>query len=98
MCGGIERSHISYLTSQIPNTMETTQSKTTIKGGEFLTKETPAQDVFIPEEYTEEQRMIADTCRDFIGQEVWPILDRIDAQEEGLMPSLLDKAAELGLL
>jgi alkylation response protein AidB-like acyl-CoA dehydrogenase len=78
--------------------METTKEKTTIKGGEFLIKETAAQDVFIPEEYTEEQRMIADTCRDFIAQEIWPILDRIDAQEEGLMPSLLDKAAELGLL
>lgn len=79
--------------------METTdKSKTTFKGGEFLIKETKAQDVFIPEEYNEEQLMIAQTCREFIAQEVWPILDRIDAQEEGLMPSLLDKAAELGLL
>ena len=79
--------------------METAdKQRTALKGGEFLIKETKAQDVFIPEEYTEEQLMIAQTCRDFIQQEVWPLIDRIDAQEEGLMPSLLDKAAELGLL
>jgi alkylation response protein AidB-like acyl-CoA dehydrogenase len=77
--------------------METTKN-TALKGGEFLIKETTAQDVFIPEEFNEEQQMIADTCRTFIEQEVTPILDRIDSQEEGLMPSLLDKAGELGLL
>ncbi|MDP2386021.1 MAG: acyl-CoA dehydrogenase family protein [Bacteroidota bacterium] len=69
-----------------------------IKGGEFLIKETNAQDVFIPEQWTEEQRMMKKTCDDFIEQEVTPILDRIDKQEEGLVPSLLDKAGKLGLL
>lgn len=71
---------------------------TPIKGGEFLIRETEAKDIFIPEEWNEEQRMIAQTCRDFLEQEVFPKLDRIDAMEEGLMPSLLDKAAELGML
>src|ERR1051325_2936434 len=69
-----------------------------LKGGEFLITETNAQDVFIPEQFNEEQKMIGDTCRDFIHKEVLPILDRIDAQEQGLMVSLLDKAAELCLL
>lgn len=69
-----------------------------IKGGEFLIRGTAAKDIFIPEEWTEEQQMIAQMCRDFVGQEINPILDRIDAMEEGLMPSLLDKAGELGLL
>ncbi|MCO6501368.1 MAG: acyl-CoA dehydrogenase family protein, partial [Vicingus serpentipes] len=73
-------------------------SKEAIKGGEFLIKETAPQDVFIPEEFNEEQQMIAQSCSDFLDQEVNPILDRIDALEEGLMPSLLDKAGELGLL
>jgi alkylation response protein AidB-like acyl-CoA dehydrogenase len=77
--------------------METTGKKS-IKGGEFLIKETEAQDIFIPEEWTEEQLMIADTCNDFLEQEVFPKLDQIDTLEEGLMPSLLDKAGELGLL
>jgi alkylation response protein AidB-like acyl-CoA dehydrogenase len=69
-----------------------------IKGGEFLIKETQAADIFIPEEWDEEQLMIAQTCRDFLEQEVHPNLNRIDNLEEGLMPSLLDKAAQLGLL
>jgi alkylation response protein AidB-like acyl-CoA dehydrogenase len=69
-----------------------------LKGGEFLIKETKAADIFIPEEYTEEQLMIAGTCSDFLEQEVYPNLDRIDAQEEGLMRWLLQKSGELGLL
>jgi alkylation response protein AidB-like acyl-CoA dehydrogenase len=77
--------------------METTDKKT-IKGGEFLIRETDYQDVFIPEEFDEEQNMIAQTCRDFLAAEVYPNLDRIDTQEEGLMPSLMDKAGELGIL
>lgn len=71
---------------------------TPIKGGEFLIRETEAKDIFIPEEWNEEQRMIAQTCRDFLEQEVFPKLEQIDHQEEGLMVSLLDKAAELGML
>jgi alkylation response protein AidB-like acyl-CoA dehydrogenase len=76
----------------------TTQQKQAIKGGEFLIKETLANEIFIPEEWNEEQLMIAQSCRDFLAAEVWPNLDRIDSQEEGLMESLLKKAAELGLL
>ena len=72
--------------------------KTTIKGGEFLITETTYQNVFIPEEFDEEQQMIAQTCRDFLATEIHPILDRIDSQEEGLMPALMDKAGELGIL
>ncbi|RZK41178.1 MAG: acyl-CoA dehydrogenase [Pedobacter sp.] len=71
---------------------------TTIKGGEFLIKETNFQDVFIPEEFDEEQQMIAQTCRDFLNTEINPILDQIDSQEEGLMQRLMDKAGELGML
>ncbi|CAG0972590.1 MAG: acyl-CoA dehydrogenase [Bacteroidetes bacterium] len=69
-----------------------------LKGGEFLIKKTLPEQVFIPEEFDEEQKMIAETCQSFLEQEVFPNLDRIDALEEGLMPSLLDKAGELGLL
>ncbi|MBC7383971.1 MAG: acyl-CoA dehydrogenase family protein [Bacteroidia bacterium] len=78
--------------------METINANKTLKGGEFLIKETLAESIFIPEEWNEEQRMIAQSCTDFLAAEVWPNLDRIDAQEEGLMQSLLSKAADLGLL
>lgn len=69
-----------------------------IKGGEFIIRETEAKDVFIPEEFDEEQLMIKKTCEDFLEAEVTPNLERIDQQEEGLMESLMDKAGELGLL
>src|SRR6476661_2618501 len=78
--------------------METTNQKQTIKGGEFIIRETAAEDIFIPEESDEEQLMIKKTCEDFLAAEVYPNLDRIDKMEEGLMPSLMDKAGELGLL
>jgi alkylation response protein AidB-like acyl-CoA dehydrogenase len=70
----------------------------TIKGGEFLIRETEAKDIFIPEEWNEEQQMIAQTCRDFLEQEIFPNLEKIDAMEEGLVASLLEKAGELGIL
>ena len=73
-------------------------TKNAIKGGEFIIKETEAADIFIPEEFDEEQLMIKKTCEDFLEAEVYPNLDRIDKLEEGLMPNLLDKAGELGLL
>src|SRR5690606_7216546 len=69
-----------------------------IKGGEFVIQETSYEDVFIPEEFDEEAQMIRQTCLDFLDTEVLNKLDRIDAQAEGLMQSLLDKAGELGLL
>jgi alkylation response protein AidB-like acyl-CoA dehydrogenase len=77
---------------------QTDTRKTALRGGEFLLRETLPEDVFIPEEWSEEERMIQQTCLDFLEQEVYPVLDRIDTQEEGLMPSLLDKAGQLGLL
>jgi alkylation response protein AidB-like acyl-CoA dehydrogenase len=69
-----------------------------ITGGDFLVKEVNAEHIFIPEEFNEEQKMITQTCDDFLESEVFPMLDRIDKQELGLMPKLLAKAGELGLL
>jgi len=75
-----------------------TKTKTAIKGGEFMIRETSPQEIFTPEEWTEEQQMIAQMCDDFIAQEVTPVLDRLDSMEEGLMASLLEKSGGLGLL
>ena len=71
---------------------------TPIKGGEFIIRDVQHQDIFTPEQWSEEQQMIAQTCDDFIAQEITPNLERIDKMEEGLMPSLLEKAGELGVL
>ncbi len=78
--------------------MEAVLDKVAIKGGEFLIRETNAQDIFIPEEFTEEQQMMGQATTDFIEKEIRPIAERIDSLEEGLLPSLMDKAGQLGLL
>ncbi len=69
-----------------------------IKGGEFIIRKSLPEEIYTPEDFTEEQRMIADMCTDFIDQEITPNIERIDKMEEGLMPSIMDKAGELGLL
>ncbi len=77
----------------------TVETKRAIKGGEFLIRDTEAHEVFIPEEFSEEQRMIQQQCKDFLTKEVWPRLDEIDSMKDPkLMPAILDKAGELGLL
>ena len=78
--------------------MSETLTTKPITGGEFLVRETSFNDIFIPEEFNEEQRMMKKTCEDFVTREIDSKLDAIDHQEEGLMQSILDKAGELGLL
>jgi alkylation response protein AidB-like acyl-CoA dehydrogenase len=78
--------------------METTIAMQTLKGGEWLIKPGNANDIFTPEDFTEEQIMIRDMCLQFLKTEVIPVMDRIDKAEPGLMPSLMDKAGEQGLL
>jgi alkylation response protein AidB-like acyl-CoA dehydrogenase len=78
--------------------METVQQTNSLKGGEWLIKESNAFETFIPEDFNEEQSMVMDMCQQFLDAEVLPIVDRIDKLEPGLMPSLLVKAGEQGLL
>ena len=79
--------------------MIATEPKASIKGGEFLIKETEASQVFIPEEFTEEQLMISASSREILEREIWPRLKEIDnANSPERISSLMDKAGELGLL
>ena len=79
--------------------MSTSTGKTqALKGAEWLIRESSPFDTFIPEDYNEEQRMVKDMCNAFLDAEVLPIIDRIDKLEPGLMPSLIAKAGEQGLL
>lgn len=73
-------------------------NKTTLKGGEWLISESSPFETFIADDFSEEQRMIRDMCDQFLDAEIYPILDRIDSMEEGLMKSLVQKAGEQGLL
>jgi alkylation response protein AidB-like acyl-CoA dehydrogenase len=72
--------------------------KVTLKGGEFLIKESNFQDLFIPEEFNEEQLMVKESVQSFIEQEIYPYVDRIENLEDGLIPSILEKFGDLGLL
>jgi alkylation response protein AidB-like acyl-CoA dehydrogenase len=74
------------------------ENRKVLKSGEFLVDEIGAKDIFIPEEFNEEQKMIAQTCKDFLEAEVYPNLDRLDSPDIQLMSSILKKAGELGLM
>lgn len=70
-----------------------------IQGGEFLIRETPAQDIFIPEQFNEEQKMMAQACQDFIDTEITPNIEEIDSMKNpDLVPAIFKKAGDLGLL
>ncbi len=68
------------------------------KGAEWLIRESEPAATYTPEDFNEEQRMVMEMCEGFLKTEVMNILDRIDNLEPGLMPSLLEKAGEQGLL
>jgi hypothetical protein len=78
--------------------MSTETKQNILKGGEWLIKESSPFETFIPEDFTEEQQMVKEMCASFLDSEILPILDRIDKLEPGLMPSLVAKAGEQGLL
>ena len=78
--------------------MEKALEKKNVQGGGFLFNHPHFSEIFIPEEFNDEQKMMAKATQDFIDKEVIPFFDRIDALEEGLMSSIMTKAGELGLL
>ena len=75
-----------------------TSAANVLKGGEWLIKESNAFETFTPEDFNEEQQMVKEMCLQFLSSEVLPVIDRIDKMEEGLMPALMVKAGEQGLL
>jgi alkylation response protein AidB-like acyl-CoA dehydrogenase len=77
--------------------METT-TKQVMKGAGWMIDAAAPSDTFTPEDFNEEQKMMFDMCHQFINTEVTPLLDRIDKLEPGLMPSLMKKTGELGLM
>jgi alkylation response protein AidB-like acyl-CoA dehydrogenase len=79
--------------------METkTDAKSILKGGEFVVREASWEEVFIPEQISEDQVMFRNTAKDYIKNEIDPVLEKLEAQEEGLLVKKLDVAGELGLL
>jgi alkylation response protein AidB-like acyl-CoA dehydrogenase len=67
-------------------------------GGEFLIADAAPGEVFTPEDFTNEHKMICDTVRDFVNMEIAPKIDRLEEKDHALTLSLLKKAGDLGLL
>lgn len=74
------------------------EATTTMSGGSFLIQPSSLDNIFTPEDFTEEHHMIIQMCEEFLEKEVLPHLADIDQQKDNIMPKLLDKAGELGLL
>lgn len=74
------------------------ENRKILKSGEFLVAEVEPQDIFIPEEFDEEQLMIAQTCKDFLETEVYSHLDDLDKGDRTMMAEILKKSGELGLM
>ncbi len=72
--------------------------KQVMKGAGWMIEAAAPSNTFIPEDFSEEQKMMFDMCHQFITTEVTPLLDRIDKLEAGLMPGLMEKTGELGLM
>ena len=69
-----------------------------IKGGEFLIRDQESKDIFIPEDFTEEQKMMASATTDFVGKELEPYRERFEKKDYKLTEECMKKAGELGLL
>src|SRR5690554_5797505 len=69
-----------------------------LRGGQFIVKETKAEDVFTPEDFSEEQKMMRDSVKEFIDREVWPLKERFEKKDYALTEEIMKKAGEMGFL
>lgn len=75
-----------------------TKNSNLLRGGQFLVKETKAEDVFTPEDFSEEQKMMRDSVKEFVDREIWPNKERFEHKDYALTEEIMRKAGELGLL
>ncbi len=75
-----------------------TINKDILRGGQFLVKETKCEDVFTPEDFSEEQQMMKESVKEFIDREVWPKKEQFEKKDYALTEEIMRKAGELGFL
>jgi len=75
-----------------------TVNKDLLRGGQFLVKETKSEDVFTPEDFNEEQKMMRDSVKEFVEREIWPNKERFEQKDYALTEEVMQKAGELGFL
>ena len=73
-------------------------NKTKLKGGEFILKESLSDEIFTPEDFSEEQLMMKDTIIDFMDREIWPDKMKYEEKNYDLTVQAMKKIGELGLL
>ncbi len=78
--------------------METVDKKDIIRGGQFIVKETASQDVFTPEDFSEEQQMMKESVKEFVDREIWPNKEKFEKKDYALTEEIMRKAGELGFL
>ncbi|ABQ07755.1 acyl-CoA dehydrogenase family protein [Flavobacterium johnsoniae] len=78
--------------------MADTIQKNVTRGGQFLVKETKCEDIFTPEDFSEEQLMMRDSVKEFVDKELWAHKDRFEKKDYAYTESSMRKAGELGLL
>jgi len=69
-----------------------------IKGGSFIIDDKTPDDIFTPEDFSEEQRMMKEAVQEFIDREVWPNKDRFEKKDYALTEELMEKIGALGFL
>ena len=75
-----------------------TKNKTKLKGGEFLLKESLSNEIFTPEDFSQEQLMMKETIIDFMDREIWPDKMKYEEKNYDLTLQAMKKIGELGLL
>lgn len=78
--------------------MSTEKNKEILRGGQFLIKETPCEAVFTPEDFTEEQKMMRDSVKEFVDREIWPKKEEFEKKNYQLTEDIMKKLGELGFL
>ena len=68
------------------------------RGGQFLVKETKCENVFTPEDFSEEQIMMRDSVKEFVDKEIWPNKDRFEAKDYAFTEEVMKKAGDMGFL
>ncbi|HUH52172.1 MAG TPA: acyl-CoA dehydrogenase family protein [Flavobacterium sp.] len=69
-----------------------------IRGGQFLVKETKAEDIFTPEDFSEEQQMMKESVMEFVDREIWPNKNRFENKDYAFTEDCMRKAGDLGFL
>jgi len=77
---------------------DTTEQKDILRGGQFLVKETSCDDIFTPEDFNEEQKMMRDSVKEFVDREIIPHKERFEKKDYALTEEIMQKAGELGFL